>query len=480
MSKKVVWLIGAVIVTLAAVTLASRLIENGELFAYLYQHKRAQLADLPSLAAPAPGNLAIRNVNLIPMTEERVIPSQTVLIRDGLIQAIGDTATLEIPESYRVIEAEHRFLMPGLADMHVHMGNSAFNHRLFIINGVTSVREMSGSREVLDWIDAIAAGAILAPDIYTATPILRGRGNGAQESSIRLENAAQARSEVARLYRDGYRIVKPYTYLSAQVYNALMAAAKGLGMTVVGHISYAVGLRGALAAGQDEAAHIHSFHQEFFTGFDPEQVFQEYPIDRSRLLPLAASVSRAKMRVTTTLLVNQVMLDAKDMEAFLDRPMQAYEAAWASYLMRSPKFRLNKMWSREYLQRHYLPWLYALTKTLHDESVVLVLGTDSGVTGLVHGFSVHAELALLVNAGLSPYEALLTATRNAAIAVQEEERWGTLEQGKRANLLLLAENPLLDIGDINPDNILAVVKSGYWIGRERLEELRSQTKALLH
>ncbi len=240
-------------------------------------------------------------------------------------------------------------------------------------------------------------------------------------------------------------------------------------MNKIGHVPNSVGIKGVIEAGMDELAHIHSFHQDFFRDFDPENVFDEYTIDEHRIPEIVAMVKAAGTRVCVTLIVNQALLDSQDLAGYLERPMMAYELPWATAYMRSSAWYFDKMWSRQYLEVTYLPWLYRLTKALHDAGVMLVLGTDSGATGLVHGFSTQEELSLLVKAGLSPYEALLTGTRNAAIASGDGEDWGTIEVGKRADLILLADNPLDDIG--NTQKILGVVKAGRWLDRQKLDKL---------
>lgn len=452
--------------------------KRGDILEYLYERKQAQLALVPSIRIPPQNDLAITNVQLIPMTYETVLSGYTVLIRDGIIAKVGPVNEVEIDDSFQIVDVRGQYLMPGLADMHVHMNENAFNHRLFVINGVTTVREMSGSEIVLGWIENVERNEFLAPDIYTASPIIRGRDREPTSSSIVLKTGAETKHAVQELYRRGYRILKPYTYLSREVYEALVHEAKELGMAVVGHVPYSVGVQGVIDAGQDEIAHIHSFHQDFFVDFDRDNVFKEYVIDESKIPEIAQSVSQAKVRVTTSLLVNQALLDSTDIDEFVDRPMQAYEVGWVSLLMRTPNFRLNKMWSAEYLDKQYLPWIYRLIKALHDANVILVLGTDSGVPGLVHGFSTQEELKLLVKAGLTPYEALLTATRNAAVAVGDSDVWGTIEVGKRANLIVLSENPLQDINNIG--SIDGVVLAGRWINREMLNEVRTEVRDLVN
>lgn len=154
--------------------------------------------------------------------------------------------------------------------------------------------------------------------------------------------------------------------------------------------------------------------------------------------------------------------------------MMNYEVDRAAFYISSPDYRLRTMWKTEYLNNHYLPWIYGLIKKLHEAGVLLVLGTDSGLPGLVHGFSTHEELELLVKSGLTPYEAWLTATRNAAIAVSAREKWGTIEPGKQADFILLSKNPFQDVN--HSASIIGVMKKGRWFDNKALEKLRTEIK----
>ena len=230
---------------------------------------------------------------------------------------------------------------------------------------------------------------------------------------------------------------------------------------------------GVIEAGQDEIAHVHSFHQDYFRGFDPAHVFREYEVDDAFGERVTPQLLRAGIAVTTTLIVDQALADAHDIDAYVSRPEMAYETPGAAAFMRSPEWTFDNLWQKDYLTRVYLPHLFRLTHDLQRGGVSLVLGTDSGVTGVVYGFSAHQELQLLVEAGLSPYEALLTGTRNAAAAVRSRD-WGTIERGRRADLLLVRDNPLEHIG--NTRHILGVMKRGHWLDRAELDRLLAQVR----
>ena len=447
---------------------------QGKIYRLLYDLKKARLAELPSISPWTVTDTVITNVNVVPMTSEVVLPDYSVFVHQGEIVGVKPGVDLDIAGELKIIDGTGGYLTPGLADMHVHMDENIFSHKLFLLNGVTSVREMSGTRKTLDWKHALIADEIVGPDIYTTGPILRGQTSKSAGSSVVVRSAKEAVREIQRQYQQGFRIVKPYTYLTEEVYKAILAEAGDNGMSVVGHIPYSMGIEGIIAAGQDEISHIHSFHGDFFMDFDENNVFREYKINNAGLDHVVAMVKNAGIRVTTSLTVNQVLLDAQNLDSFLERPMQEFEVDWAAPYIRSSDYRLRTMWTTGYLNNHYLPWIYGLIKKLHDAGVLLVLGTDSGLPGLVHGFSAHEELRLLVKSGLTPYQAWLTGTRNAAIAVSDQEKWGTIEPGKQADFILLSGNPFEDIS--HSTSIIGVMKKGRWFDNKALEKLRSEIK----
>lgn len=437
-----------------------------------YEAQLHRLESHPPLSGPSARDTAIVNVHVLPMTTSRVLDDQVVLVSGGRITGLAGAQETRVPPGYRIIDGEGGYLIPGLADMHVHSAGNPLTLALFLANGVTTVREMSGRPAYLDWARRVASDDWLGPSIYTAGPIFGGRNADAE--TVVIADAGQAVREVDRQYEAGFRILKPYTFLPADAYRAALARAKARGMYVVGHIPYSVGTAGALAAGQDEIAHVHSFHPDFFEHFDPKRVFERYLIDPDFIPRMVPRIRAAGVRVTTTLIVNQALADSQDIERYTARPQQAYELSAGTALMRSGRWDYNKLWPHDYLENTYLPYLNRLIRALHEAGVPLVVGTDSGVPGLIHGFSTHEELALLVRAGLSPYDALRAATVNAALVSGDQAQWGTLEVGKRADVLWLGANPLEDIGHV--DGIRGVMKAGRWLDRKAIDQMLAQVR----
>jgi len=437
-----------------------------------YEQRLEQLSAQPLLPVSKRVDTAIVNVNVIPMTGSQVLRDQVVVIRKGRIASIEPASGGKVPDDVRVIEGRNGYLMPGLADMHVHSNGNPWSLALYLANGITTVREMSGRPEYLDWARRIAAGQALGPRVYTTGPIFGGRKT--DEDRVAVADEQQARTEVEKQYAAGYRLLKPYTFLPAAAYRSAMQVAKAKGMYVVGHIPYSVGTAGILDAGQDEVAHVHSFHPDYFRDFDPGKVFMNYAVDPTFMDRFIPRLRAAGTAVTTTLIVNQALADSQNVDDYLARPEMSYETPGAAAFMRSSGWAFNKMWPHDYLVSVYLPYLYQLTDALQQAGVPLVLGTDSGTTGVVHGFGAHEELTLLVRAGLTPYQALLTATRNAAVVAHDSDQWGDLVAGKQADLVLLRANPLEDIRHTR--DIDGVMRAGQWLDRAELDTLLALTR----
>ncbi|HET7505207.1 MAG TPA: hypothetical protein VFK02_29515, partial [Kofleriaceae bacterium] len=214
----------------------------------------------PTIAIPkppsafSPGDLAITDVTVVPMSRDGELEHQTVVVRRDRIVAIRPAASLEVPPGIKTIDGRGKWLMPGLADMHVHTWNET-DLTLFVAAGVTTVRNMSGSEQHLAWRSQIASGERLGPTIVTAGPIIDGDPPVWPGSAV-LVDPADADKLVAEQKAKGYDFLKPYARLSKPAYEALAAAAARHGMALEGHVPGAVGLSGVLAARQHSIEHL--------------------------------------------------------------------------------------------------------------------------------------------------------------------------------------------------------------------------------
>ncbi|MBA3560407.1 MAG: hypothetical protein H0W30_17625, partial [Gemmatimonadaceae bacterium] len=216
----------------------------------------------PVRAATPPIETAFVDVNVVPMDRERVLPHQTVLVRDGRITRIGPVADVKVPLGALRIEGGGRYLMPGLADMHVHLAPARWpgHMALFVANGVTTVRSTAdatnGTRALRDMVRADTA---LGPTIYTAGLHLDGDPPRWAESSIKVHTAEEARQAVIATQAGGYDYVKVYDGLSLDAYDAAIRTARELRIPVIGHVPLAVPLEHALRSRQASIEHLHGY-----------------------------------------------------------------------------------------------------------------------------------------------------------------------------------------------------------------------------
>lgn len=415
-----------------------------------------RLAAVLVLAAVATaGDIAFVDVTVVPMDRNRVLEHQTVVVRGGRIETVGAEKP---PEGATVIDGRGRFLMPGLADLHVHAWYEE-ELLLFLANGVTTVRNLWGKPMHLRWRGEIERGERLGPAFLTTGDITDGRPP-VWQGSTGVGTAEEARAVVAAQHADGFREVKIYDRLSLEAYEALLEEARRLDMRVTGHVPTAVGIDRALGR-QDCIEHLDGYFHLFWRW------------DETLAKDLARRTAVAGTWNCPTLIVYERVVAPDEAEKLRARPEMRYVpprlfATW------DPKrdFRFKDMRAEDF---RGLPARNrrrrALVKLLHDAGAPLVLGTDAGNPFVVAGWSAHDELALLVTAGLTPFEALSTATRNAAEYLGDDA--GTVAVGKRADLLLLEGNPLEDVRHAAWP--VGVMVRGRWLPAEeiarRLDEL---------
>ena len=434
---------------------------------------------------------AFQNVNLVPMTEEKVTRNQTVLIKGDRIFKIGLSNRIEIPSNARVINGQGAYLMPGLADMHVHLKGEwpLPQLDLYIANGVTTVRDLDGRDFMLQWQKEINAGKRVGPTLYVAAPTIRGHEENPPELVLRRKS--------------GYDCFKLYSYLSQENYQKVMEIAKQHQLYTIGHIPFAVGLDGVMAAGLDEIAHVEELSFELIDfdrtkNLNPEKwlpyiiqkAIKQYQVSsgfhvknlnnaqRERLSSIINKLKFTNIPVCTTLVVDDVIVQKLfEPDEFLARPENVYL---------SQKYKQDFLGEKEKHQIQFkgfenvVPFKYRLDKMLlaelHQAGIPIVLGTDAGTgaMGIVPGFSIHEELRILVECGFTPYEAIAASTKNASKVIEAmtgENDFGTIEVGKRADVILVNNNPLEDVSHIK--DIRGVMASGEWYERSYIEAIVS-------
>lgn len=463
------------------------------------------------LAAPAPrpagdrapiqgqSATAFTHVNVVPMDRERVLPDQTVIVRDGRIAEIGPASGITVPEGSRRIDGRGRYLMPGLADMHVHLVDQD-GLVLYLANGVTTVRNMAGRPAYLAWRAAIAHGELLGPTIYTTGPIVDGSPPVWPGSAV-VETAEQADSVVREQQAAGYDFIKVYGRLSRESFLAVLAAADRYGIRAVGHVPPSVGIDLALSAGLASVEHLTGYLDAVrpenppvdldWSGLSADEVRARQTeigarllrgdlslddlMDAKRLTELAEATRAAGVWNVPTLVVHQrTSLAGAAWEAALAEPEMAYVPAQVmSYWRSSDEARRDLSPERARFLDAWRERERRIVEALHDAGARLLLGTDTPNPFVVPGFSVQMELRNLVKAGLTPYEAIRAGTHDAAEFLDALDHFGTVSVGRRADLVLLEADPLQDVSNVA--RRVGVMVRGRWLPEA---ELRSRLAAL--
>jgi hypothetical protein len=429
---------------------------------------QSAFAQAPAWTPLDSASTAFVGVNVVPMDRDTVLADQTVLVRNGRIAYVGPRRSTAVPASARRIDGRNKWLIPGLTDAHVHLAyvlNAKHNPlllRLFVAEGVTTVANMLGLPEHVDLRARVARGEVFGPTIFTS---------GFYVGEPYTKTAAQADSAVRQQRAAGFDMIKLHGNIGADAYQSLAAAAKREGIPLVGHLPRNLGLTVALNAGQTMIAHAEEYLYGWF-GFGRTLTSRDQVI---ALVDTAAALTKASGAwVTPTLFVFGAIpaqmqnLDSVLNTAEMKRIPDVLKFEWTpdrnSY-RRIPLANLEGF-------RNQYALLKRLTKALHSAGVPLLMGTDAMATAAVlPGTSAHNELRELVAAGLSPYEALKTATVNAALFFRQTGEFGVIKTGARADLVMLDANPLKQIDATS--RIDGVMLRGRWLDRATLETLRT-------
>ncbi len=440
------------------------------------------LACSVTTVARAGGCAAFEGVNVIPMDRERILTNQTVVVTDRRITQIAAPGEARTPIHCQRIAGQGRFLIPGLIDSHVHLfgysragaDDPGVEHailRMLLLNGVTTAVVMEGTPGVLRLRDAIRSGLESGPRLYSAGALIQMSGSGELPGRQTFTTPEEVRAEVKRERTAGYDFVKVHGDLPRETYDALLAEACQQGLPVVGHTPPNLPIDVALNGGQIMITHAESYLDSYFR-------FQRPPPSQPEIdamaREVAARTAAAGVWVQPTLSVfPQIITQVVDPQDWFERPELALLPAEAKgdwEPSRNPYIRHWKLDDVPKLQSQYTILLH-LVRALHQAGVRLLAGTDDLVPMQLPGYAMKDELEQLTRAGLTPYEALLTATSNPAQFLHATDL-ATIAPGKAANLVLVDANPLVDVD--NTFLIAGVMLEGAWHTRE---ELRSELMA---
>ncbi|MHA1979401.1 MAG: amidohydrolase family protein [Candidatus Hodarchaeales archaeon] len=427
--------------------------------------------------------IAFIDVNVIPMDEERILEHQTVLVQNKRIIKMAPTEEVVLPEHTLKINGTGKYLLPGLADMHTHLMNTREFLLLSLAFGVTTIRCMWGEEYILQVRKQIQQGKILGPRIYTTGPLIDGVPPIFGGSAV-VESREEAEQIVDMHYTAGYDAIKILVTLEQEIYQTILKAAQTRNLPVVGHIPYKMRLEEAMKAGQSSVEHLDGYLQMIQANDSPvnPKMFQTIPdlfkafkdlvnfVDLKKLPTAAKKTAEAGIWHCPTQIVKERMVPYEQAQINIKESHIKYVPPFIRAIWDPSKdFRVRNLTKEDWELRYQQKEIHKkIIKSLDEHGANILLGTDFPNPFVVPGHSIHEELQLMVDAGLSPYNALKTGTWNAAAFVNALEIFGTVTEGKIADLLLLEANPLQEIS--HSRQIAGVMVQGQWLTKDVLSK----------
>jgi imidazolonepropionase-like amidohydrolase len=372
------------------------------------------------------------------------------------------------------VDGRGKYLIPGLAEMHAHIpggqaADSIVERTLFLYTagGITTIRGMLGHPRHLVLRARAARGEIVSPTIYAAGPSFNGNTVPTPEAAAKAVQEQQAA---------GYDLLKIHPGVTRAAFDTLVATARRVGIPFAGHVPEEVGVAHAIEAGYASIEHLDGYLEAMLRDGASVKPSQSAffgmnlgdQVDESKLPGLVRATRQAGVWNVPTQVLMENLITAGTAEELARRPEMRYvPAAAVAQWTEAKNTMLQETGSTEASARRMIEVRRRLIKALHDAGAGLLLGSDAPQVWNVPGFSTHRELESLVAAGLTPWQALETGTRNVARYFGTEKETGTIEAGKRADLVLLDADPLADIR--NTTKRAGVMVRGRWLPQAEIQ-----------
>jgi len=405
-------------------------------------------------------NFAIRDVKLISVPDGRAIPHQTVIIEKGRISQVGPFSSIKVPSGMRVINGNGSYLVPGLTDMHVHEFVSSSQHLLNLMEGVTTIRDMDGFPWTLRMRENVRRGELLAPNMYITGEILNGEPMGPYARVVTTPEAG--REAVREDKAAGFDFIKVHNVMKPEVYEAVLAEAHEQKIDVVGHIPHGIKVAEAIHLGQKTIEHFKGYILDSsLTISDEDYVTATKGAD----IWLCPTFSTYRQHLRGPQVLQALVLTEMRYTSWRDRLDWKQRAEEPITPLTQSRQRIFPM--EEHIFKQLLPI-----------GARFIAGTDSGggYALMPPGFILHEELRIFQENGLSPFETLKTTTVNAAAAMGRSAEFGSIEPGKRADMILVTADPLADSANLS--KIQTVIVRGIVLERKNLDEIGESIRAI--
>ena len=404
--------------------------------------------------------VAFVNVTVIPMDSERVLEGQTVVVRGERIVTVGPADEVEVPDDAMRIDGAGKYLLPGLAEMHGHVPRpnqpAQFTDDvlfLYVANGITTVRGMLGAPGQLDLREKANNGEIVAPTLYLAGPSFNGNSINSPEEAV---------AKVHKQKAEGWNLLKIHPGLTMEEYDAMAKTAREEGIRFGGHVPADVGLMHAIEQGQETFEHIDGYVEYLAT-------VNEEAVDEAALAEAVRRTIEAGAWVVPTMALWEALygtIDIEDLRAYDELKYMPPDMV-QSWFDRTNRQLNSPQYDRTAALRVIEARMQVLN-ALHEGGARILMGTDAPQVFSVPGFSLHRELERMVAAGMSPHAILESGSKNVGEYFANEDAFGTVAVGQRADLLLVNDNPLDDVGHLQARS--GVMVRGRWLSEEAIQE----------
>lgn len=420
------------------------------------------------------GALVIRGGTLVDVRAGKEVPNSLIVIRGDHIEQVAAEGKVEIPQGAQIVDARGKWIIPGLIDSHAHAGDYAGDPlKLYLANGVTTIRNPGGNvTELRLTREKLLSGKLVGPRLYFSGNILDGNPPVWAGGSLMVDTPERARSAVNFLADQGVDFVKVYNNVKEPELAAIIETAKARGLPVAGHIPRTLTMTHAIEMGMTRLEHIRITGKEMLSAEEAEKIdplpvgkreamlWQRFDLGSQKFQDLVNRLAVSRVFLDPTLVIDEYY-NASNAEAEKKDPNDKYLSAefleGAAQGFQNPLFQIPpelKTAAVEAVRKEQ-----RFVGMCNGAGVRIIAGTDGpGMGRLLPGFGLQRELELLVEAGLSPLQALRAATSTAAEALGKEDRLGTVEPGKLADLVVLDADPLAAIQNVK--KVHAVVQGG--------------------